>query len=94
MTSFHLQIIRTSIAVLVTSSTLISFQLFVDNQAKSQELSDHPNDLPILENSPTKSINNFIGDPDWLDLELSILNQTNGTPITTKPSLETVAHHS
>ncbi|MAR05695.1 MAG: hypothetical protein CL862_01135 [Cyanobium sp. NAT70] len=80
MTSFHLQIIRTSIAVLVTSSTLISFQLFVDNQAKSQELSDHPNDLPILENSPTKSINNFIGDPDWLDLGLSILNQTNGTP--------------
>ena len=36
--------------------------------------------LPIISNNPTSTLNNFIGNPDWLDLNFSILSQNNGTP--------------
>ena len=47
-------------------------ELSNENEAKEQ--------LPIIANNPHATLNNLIGNPDWLDLNLSILSQNNGTP--------------
>ena len=60
-------------ALLVSESQFTGFCQVLDTSIQDKT------DLPILSNSPSKSLQNFIGDPDWFDLKASIVSQNNGT---------------
>ena len=61
-------------ALLVSESQFSGFCQVLDTSVEDKI------DLPILSNSPSISLQNLIGDPDWLDLKASIVSQNNGTP--------------
>ena len=61
-------------ALLVSESQFSGFCQVLDTSAAGKT------DLPILSNSPSISLQNLVGDPDWLDLKASFVSHNNGTP--------------
>ena len=61
-------------ALLVSESQFSGFCQVLDTSAVCKT------DLPILSNSPSISLQNLVGDPDWLDLKASVVSHNNGTP--------------